>query len=108
MSVKRDALYMAIAGKAIERGLAASIQDGHVLIEYGPSEDKATDHLHKQVIRNLVTRLTPTAECHLNSTLNGFKVTVDIPSSERMLPVPEWVTELSPEEKLEMIRQLVA
>ncbi len=111
MSVKRDALYTAIAGKAIERGLDATIQDGHVQIEYGPDEDKASDHLHKQVIRNLVNRLVPNSVCHLYSTDQGFKVSVELPKPvepKSEVTAPEWVSGLTPEEKLEMIRQLVA
>lgn len=113
MSVKQDALYTAIAGKAIERGLEASIQNGHVQIKYGPSEDKASDHLHKQVIRNLVARLVPKADCHLYSNDAGFKVTVDFPQPEPETPIealesPDWVAGLTAEEKLAMIRQLVA
>lgn len=113
MSVKQDALYTAIAGKAIERGLNAEIQDGHVLVEYGPDEDKASDHLHKQVIRNLVARLVPNSDCHLYSQDNGFKVTVDFPPPQaepepEATLAPDWVAGLSAEEKLAMIRQLVA
>lgn len=108
MSVKRDALYTAIAGKAIERGLDANIEDGHVLIGYGPGEDKASDHLHKQVIRNLVNRLVPDAVCHLYSTDQGFKVNVELPEKQKSVEAPGWVDELTAEEKLEMIRQLVA
>lgn len=112
MSVKQDALYTAIAGKAIERGLEASIQNGHVLVEYGPSEDKASDHLHKQVIRNLVARLVPNATCHLYSNEAGFKVTVDLPQPQpetrEAVESPDWVATLSAEEKLAMIRRLVA
>ncbi len=108
MSVKRDALYTAIAGKAIERGLDAKIEDGHVLIDYGPDEDKASDHLHKQVIRNLVNRLVPDAVCHLYSTDQGFKVNVELPEKPEVKSAPDWVGELTAEEKLDMIRQLVA
>lgn len=117
MSVKQDALYTAIAGKAIERGLDASIENGHVLVRYGPGEDKASDHLHKQVVRNLVSRLTPDAVSHLFSLEadpsgqpTGFKVTVDFPQPQPKpeLLAPDWVTGLSAEEKLAMIRQLVA
>lgn len=110
MSVKRDALYTAVAGKAIERGLDATVMDGHVLIDYGEKLDDGTDHLHKQVIRNLVNRLTPDATCHLNSTEMGFKVTVDFPQP-RPAPSPDnddWVSGLSDREKLDLIRRLVA
>lgn len=108
MSVKRDALYTAIAGKAIERGLDATIEDGHVLVGYGPDEDKASDHLHKQVIRNLVSRLVPDAVCHLYSNDAGFRVSVELPEPAPKTEAPEWVSNLTAEEKLDMIRQLVA
>lgn len=112
MSVKLDALNTAIAGKAIERGLSAEIENGNVLVSYGPDEDKASDHLHKQVIRNLVNRLVPGADCHLYSLEDGFKVTVDFPQPQadpiESVMAPDWVARLSAEEKLAMIRQLVA
>ncbi len=108
-SVKKDALNTAIAGKAIERGLESHIADGQVFVYLGDVEE-STDHLHRQVIRNLVYRLVPDSVCHIYSTDVGFRVVVDLPEPKPE-PKPqevEWVKDLSAEERLDLIRQLVA
>lgn len=110
-SVKADALNTAIAGKAIERGLESHIADGQVFVYLGDVSD-STDHLHRQVIRNLVYRLVPDSVCHIYSTDVGFRVVVDLPEpkvvEDKPLPNAEWVKDLSAEERLDLIRQLVA
>ena len=109
-SVKKDALNTAIAGKAIERGLTAQIAEGQVFVQYGEPVDDATDHLHRQVIRNLVYRLIPDSVCHIYTVDGGFRVQVNIPERrpDNKMPDQEWVSQLSAEERLALIRQLVA
>lgn len=60
MKVDRDAIYVAAAGKAIERGLMPERQGNTLLIRYlkdGEATPKE-DHLHRQVLRDLVARLS--------------------------------------------------
>lgn len=112
MSVKLDALNTAVAGKAIERGLDAHVADGQVFV-YLNGTTEAQDHNHRQVIRNLVEKLVPDGNCHIYTTDVGFRVQVDLPEPQpEVAPNPvedtDWIEDLSADERLELIRRLVA
>lgn len=74
----REQLLMAVAGKAIERGLTPEQDEtGEILsLHYPEGTTDREDILHKQAVRSLIGRIAPDWKIHILSIENGLSVEV--------------------------------